>query len=177
MAMFSKRPVALAHLSDEQAASALSKHFGNIVEAAKELGVDRKDLRRLTWSNPAILDAAHERMELFILVRRSEVMTGLWSEVGSVRRRAIDRIAANPGLFAEMGSAWDLLTPAPRVRHSGPSDAERAQAAIERELAAEWELERAAEGEREAALERALEQERSEVMVERPPLRRRPRRL
>ena len=67
MAMFSRRPASLAHLSDEAAARALSKHFGNIVEAAKELGVDRKDLRRLTWSNPAILDAAHERMEFVCL--------------------------------------------------------------------------------------------------------------
>ena len=68
----------------------MSKHFGNIVEAAKELGVDRKDLRRLTWSNPAILDAAHERMSLFIFVQRDEIMRGLNSRVASVRRRAVD---------------------------------------------------------------------------------------
>ena len=99
MAMFSRRPASLAHLSDEAAARALSKHFGNIVEAAKELGVDRKDLRRLTWSNPAILDAAHERMSLFIFVQRDEIISGLDSKVASVRRRAVDRMVANPALF------------------------------------------------------------------------------
>jgi hypothetical protein len=62
MPFIPKRPAALAHLSDEAAARALSKHFGDVVEAAKELGMDRKDLRRLTWHNPKILDAAHERM-------------------------------------------------------------------------------------------------------------------
>ena len=96
MAMFSRRPASLAHLSDEAAARALSKHFGNIVEAAKELGVDRKALRRLTWSNPAILDAAHERMSLFIFVQRDEIISGLNSRIASVRRRAIDRMGANP---------------------------------------------------------------------------------
>ena len=102
MAMFSRRPASLAHLSDEAAARALSKHFGNIVEAAKELGVDRKDLRRLTWSNPAILDAAHERMSLFIFVQRDEIMSGLNSRVASVRRRAVDRMVANPVLFGHL---------------------------------------------------------------------------
>lgn len=56
MPFIPKRPASLAHISDEAAARALSKHFGNIVEAATELGVDRKDLRRLTWHNPRILE-------------------------------------------------------------------------------------------------------------------------
>ena len=68
MPFIPKRPPSLAHLSDEAAARALSKHFGDVVEAAKELGVDRKDLRRLTWHNPRILDAAHERMSLLFTI-------------------------------------------------------------------------------------------------------------
>src|SRR4249920_3608583 len=107
-----KRPASLAHLSDEAAARALSRCFGDIVEAARELGVDRKDLRRLTWSNPAILDAAHERMSLFIFVRRDEIMSGLRSKRGSVRRRAVDRMVANPALFGHL--QHPLLTPVPR---------------------------------------------------------------
>jgi hypothetical protein len=39
MAMFSRRPASLAHLTDEAAARALSRHFGDFVKAAKELGV------------------------------------------------------------------------------------------------------------------------------------------
>jgi hypothetical protein len=35
-----KRPPALAHLSDEAAAWALARYFGDFVRAAKELGVD-----------------------------------------------------------------------------------------------------------------------------------------
>jgi hypothetical protein len=75
--------------------------------------------------------------------------------------------------FAGAGSALDLLIPAPRARKARGSDgfveAERARAALEREVAAERDVERAAEREREAAAERAREQERSEVMVERRP--------
>jgi Bacterial regulatory protein, Fis family len=53
------RPPALAHLSDEAASIVLAKHFGDVVKAAKELGVDRRALRRLTWHNPRILTAPH----------------------------------------------------------------------------------------------------------------------
>jgi hypothetical protein len=66
MPFIPKRPLSLEHLSDDAAARALSRHFGDIVEAAKDLGVNRKDLRRLTWHNPGILHAAHERMSLFV---------------------------------------------------------------------------------------------------------------
>ena len=91
-----KRPPSLEHLSDERAARSLSKHFGNIVEAAKELAVDRRDLRRLIWHNPRILDAAHERMELFLDHTWGEAVCGLDSRRASVRQRAADRIFAHP---------------------------------------------------------------------------------
>jgi hypothetical protein len=176
MAMFSKRPASLAHLTDEEAARVLSKRFGDVVKAARDLGVDRKILRRLIWSNPAILAAAHERQELFIIVRRDELMGKFMSKVASVRDRAAAQLCGNPVLrepFAGAGSSLDLLTPAPRVRKTRGSDvfveAERAHAIVDRELAAERDMERAAEREREAAAERAIEQGRSEVMVERRP--------
>jgi hypothetical protein len=166
MAMFSKRPAALVHLSDEAAARALSKHFGNVVEAAKELGVDRKDLRRLTWSNPAILDAAHERMSLLIFVQRDEIMSGLASKVASVRRRAIDRLGANPGLFGDLNHpAFALLAPAARTRGPRLLVEDEGKAAAAEEARLELEREAAAELEREAADER----ERAEVMAERRP--------
>lgn len=171
MAMFSKRPPSLAHLSDEAATRALSKHFGNIVEAARDLNVDRKALRRLTWSNPAILDAAHERIDWFIMARRSELMSDLGSKVWRVRRRAADEILANSVLFnSSLHPALSLLASAPRAR--GPrlvktvaaSDVEKARVALEH-LEYEAAAERAVERERE----RLLEQERGELMVERPP--------
>jgi hypothetical protein len=47
MAMSSRRPASLAHVSDEQAARALSRYFGNIKKAAEDLNVGCGDLRRL----------------------------------------------------------------------------------------------------------------------------------
>jgi hypothetical protein len=166
----------LAHVSDEQAARALSRQFGAIKKAAEDLGVDPKHLRRLVWSNPGILDAAHERMSLFAFFRRDEVMSGLVSNAASVRRRAVDRMFANPGLF---GDLQHPLLPAARPRR-GPSAEARAQLArerLDREAAAELERERAIEREREAAAEREIEDERRRkreatatvVAISRPP--------
>lgn len=174
MPMFSKRPAALAHLSDEAAACALSKHFGNIVEAARDLGVDRRDLRRLTWSNPAILDASHERQALFIDHMWSEAVAGLDSRSARVRMRAVDRIFAHPRTIGHpFASSLAAFAPAPRARGPRGSnnfvEAERARASVDRELAAERDMEQAIEREREAAAERALERERVEVTVERRP--------
>jgi hypothetical protein len=174
MPFIPKRPAALAHLSDEVVARALSKRFGNVKRAAEDLNVDCKDLRRLTWNNPAILNAAHERMRLFIFVRRDEIMRGLLSKVGSVRRRAIDRMAANPALFGDLDHPLSaLLTPARRSRghsHSAAVDkadeARLARERLEREAAAELAREREIEGDR--LRERERERERIEVMVERP---------
>jgi hypothetical protein len=174
MAKFSQRPASLAHLSDEQATRALSKHFGDIVKAARDLGVDRRALRRLTWSNPAILDAAHERMELFVDHMWDEAVRGLDSKRASVRMRAVDRMFAHPRMIGHpFAGSLALFAPAPRARAPrapNPSAAvERARLRLEREASAERERERAAEREREAAVERAAERERSEVMVERRP--------
>jgi hypothetical protein len=81
-----KRPPALNHLSDEAASIVLAKHFGDVVKAAKELGVDRKDLRRLTWHNPRILNAAHERMELFRIGVKSKILEAVYSPHAKRRR-------------------------------------------------------------------------------------------
>jgi hypothetical protein len=151
MAMFSRRPPSLAHLSDEAAARALSKHFGNIVEAAKELGVDRKDLRRLTWSNPGILAAAHERIDLFVITMRSELVSQALHGSSRVRQCAIDRMYKIAGIpdhpigKAFAGLSLGLLARAPRARSVVEEKAAEARAALEREAAAELELERAVE--------------------------------
>ena len=159
MAIFSRRPASLAHLSDEQAARALSRRFGAIKKSAEDLGVNPKHLRRLIWSNPAILDAAHERQTLFASVRRDEIIRGLHSKAASVRRRAVDRMFANPWLF---GDLQHPLLPAARPRR-GPSAEARARLArerLEREAAAEIERERVLERAREMAAELARERER-----------------
>jgi hypothetical protein len=74
-----KRPPALAHVSDEAASIVLARRFGDFVAAARDLGVDRKALRRLTWHNPRILNAAHERMDLFHSLVKSKIIAALYS--------------------------------------------------------------------------------------------------
>jgi hypothetical protein len=152
----------------------LSKHFGDVVKTAKALGVDRRDLRKLIWHNPKILDAAADRQELFIEHMWSEAVRGLDSRSARVRQRAVDRLFAHPrAIDHPFAGGLSLFARAPRPRGPrGPNifvEAERARAAHDRELAAERDVERAAEREREAAVKQALEQERVEVMVERRP--------
>jgi hypothetical protein len=85
------RPPALAHLSDEAASIVLAKHFGDVVKAARELGVDRTDLRKLTWHNPRILKAAHERMDLFRIGVRSKILEAVYSRSAKRRRWGLTR--------------------------------------------------------------------------------------
>ena len=173
MPMFSRRPASLAHISDEAAAKALSRHFGDMVPAAKDLGISAPELRRLTWANPAILDAAHERMSLFVFCRKDEIMRGLHSRRASDRRRAVDGMAANPGLFGDLTNnpAFALLAPASSVRGSKHvAAAEKARVAREclsREVAAEAAAERDREAELERDREAAAEREGAAVMVDR----------
>jgi hypothetical protein len=56
------RDLDLVHVS-----RTLAKHYGYIPTAARELGILPKDLRRLTWAKPHILDEAHEGMELVVI--------------------------------------------------------------------------------------------------------------
>jgi hypothetical protein len=169
MAMFSRRPPSLAHLSDEAASRALSKRYGDIVAAAKDLGVDRKDLRRLTWSNPAILAAAHERIDLFVITMRSELVSQAMHGSSRVRQCAIDRmyrVAAIPDhpvgkAFASL--SLGLLARAPRGRsvvEAERVEVEKAEAALEWEAAAELEREREAEVEADRRREREDEERR-----------------
>ena len=168
MAMFSRRPPSLAHLSDEAAARALSRRYGDIIAAAKDLGVDRKDLRRLTWSNPAILAAAHERIDLFVITMRGELVSQVMHGSSRVRQCAIDRmyrvaaIPDHPIGKAFAGLSLGLLARAPRVRSVVEvevvgAEAEEGRAALERE--AEADRQREFQREREAETEIRLERE------------------
>jgi hypothetical protein len=163
-----RRPPVLAHLSDEAAARALSRHFGDMVVAARDLGVDRKALRRLTWHNPRILNAAHERIELFRLGVRCKIMDAVYSRSAKRRRWGFD---------AMFDSCEFRDHPFASARWAAPAQRERAKKVVEARLVLEQEAaaELAREREREAAAERerevaaAAERERVEVMVERCP--------
>jgi hypothetical protein len=138
-----KRPPALKHLSDEAASIVLAKHFGDVVKAAKELGVDRKDLRRLTWHNPRILKASHERMELFRIGVRSKIIEAVWSRSAKRRRWGFDAIFDSYE-FRDQVADYALLAPAPRQRAKA-AQPDHGQVVLEREAAAELEREYAVE--------------------------------
>jgi hypothetical protein len=162
--MFPPRPSSLAHLTDDEAARSLSRRFGDIAAAAKDLGVDRTDLRKLTWSNPAILDAAHERQAMFLDRVWDEATAGLTSKSARVRERAVDRLCAHPRMLGSpFASGLSVFARAPRAR--GPRPGDRGKAAAE-EARLELERQAAAEQSFEQERERALEQERVEP---RPP--------
>jgi hypothetical protein len=136
------RPPVLNHLSEEAASAVLAKHFGDIVKAARELGVDRKDLRKLTWHNPNILNAAHERMELFRIGVKSKIIQAVLSKSAKKQRWGVDALCESYEFRDQLLASNLLLAPAQRERAPVVVDA---QLVLEREAAAELERERAAE--------------------------------
>jgi hypothetical protein len=148
-----ERPPSLTHLSDEVASTVLDKHFGNFVKAARELNISRTDLRKLSWHNPRILNAAHERMDLFRSGVRSKIMEAVWSRSAKRRRWGFDAMFDSYEFRGQSSDpAWLMLARAPRPRAKAP-EVDNAQLVLEREAAAELERERVAEFERELAFE------------------------
>ena len=155
-----KRPPVLAHVSDEAASIVLARHFGDFVVAARELNVDRKDLRRLTWHNPRVLNAAHERMELFHIGVKSKILEAMYSCSAKRRRWGFDA----------MFDSYEFRDhPLASARWAAPAQRERAKKVVEAQLVLAQEA--AAELERERAAERRREQEGAEIVadIEPPP--------
>jgi hypothetical protein len=115
-----KCPAGCDHLDFELVSRTLAKHFGDVVQSAKELGVSRADLRRLTWHDPKLLDLAHEEMELVVLRARGELIKALDSEDPKRRMWAAD------GILASHLAKDHPLGPAPRgaaaVRINAPRE-------------------------------------------------------
>jgi hypothetical protein len=143
-----KRPPALAHVSDEAASIVLARHFGDFVAAARDLGVDRKDLRRLSWHNPRILNAAHERMDLFHGRVKSKIIEALHS--GSAKRRRWAADAMFDAIeFSDSPFASARVAPPPRPARVAAG----VRLVLGREAAAELARERVAEVEADRRLE------------------------
>ena len=170
-----KRPPALAHLSDEAASVALQRHFGDFVAAAKDLGVKRTDLRKLSWHNPRILRATHERMELFHSGVKGKIIAAICSPSAKRRRWGYDAMAdAIEFRDSPFASARAPLPPSPARVAAGVRLI--LQQKVEAELARERESEIEADGRREqegAGLEVEFEtsrrQERETVVARRSP--------
>jgi hypothetical protein len=156
------RPPALAHLSDEAASIVLAKHFGDVVKAAKEFNVDRKDLRKLTWHNPRILNAAHERMELFHIGVKSKILEAIYSPSARRRRWGYDA----------MFDSYEFRDhPFASAKWFAPAPCERAPAVVDDQLGLEREAAAELERERDAELEGDRRRELGEMVAEIEPLR------
>jgi hypothetical protein len=170
-----KRPEALAHLNDVDAAIALSRSYGDVVVAAKALGVSAPDLRQLTRHNPQILEAASDRVQFFILSQRCTLMRGLRHPSRRVQARAMDLIGqftsvpGHPLSFGAPDSELAYWAPVARKTKRGPRQrstlafeaGEKAAAAAERERLA-YEQEVAAENARYAEQEQEYERRREQ---------------
>lgn len=156
------RPPALTHLSDEAASIVLARHFGDFVAAARELGVDRKDLGQLTRHNPRILKAAHARIELFRIGVRSKIMEAMYSPSAKRRRWGIDAMSDSYEFrdYPFANARWSEPAQRERVAKAG-----RARLILEQEAVAEQERERILEREREREREAAVERDREAAVV------------
>jgi hypothetical protein len=68
-----KPPASCADLDLAVVKRVLTKHYGDIPRAAKELGVSGPDLNRLTWAKPKLLEEAE--------LERMGVIARAWSEL------------------------------------------------------------------------------------------------
>jgi hypothetical protein len=147
------------HVSDEAASIMLARHFGDFVAAARELGVARKDLRKLTWHNPRILKASHERMELFRIGVKSKIIEAVYSPSAKRRCWGYDALCDSYEFRDSLLASAGLLAPAPRERSAPVAPIVDARLVLEQEAAAELEREAEIDRQRELELERTREAE------------------
>jgi hypothetical protein len=69
----SEIPAACADLDLARVSRVLAKHYGDIPASARELRVPAPDLRRLTWTEPRLLEKAEDRC--------GEVVARVWGEL------------------------------------------------------------------------------------------------
>jgi hypothetical protein len=92
MPFIPKFPEACRHLDLAVVSLTLAKHRLDICGAAKELGVHRTDLRKLTWHNPKLLDGAKEAIELYAARCTGLMIEELHSSERWRRRRAREQL-------------------------------------------------------------------------------------
>jgi hypothetical protein len=152
-----KRPPALAHVSDEAASIVLAQRFGDFVAAARELGVKRTDLRRLSWHNPRILRAAHERIELFHIGVKSKILEAVYSRSAKRRRWGYDA----------MFDAYEFRdSPFASAKWFAPASREQAAKVVDARLVLALEATAELEREQAAELEGDRRREREEIVVD-----------
>jgi hypothetical protein len=118
MTFISKFPPGCARLDLRRVAEVLTKHRADICAGAKELGVSRTDLRRLTWHDPKLLHGAYEAIDLYAIRCQSLMIQELSSPRRRIRERATDQILAS-----SLAAGHPLATapaPKPMVKSNKP---------------------------------------------------------
>ena len=154
MPFIPKFPPGCAHLDLKEVERVLVRHRANINEAARELGVSRTDLRKLTWHSPKILEEALIWCGVYVNRCNGLLIEALHSKSRRRREWASDKILSSSMAYG------CLFARAPSVRRR--LGVYTGQARVEWEAAAELELERAAglEG------DRRREQEGEEIVID-----------
>ena len=148
MPFIPKLPPGCAHLDLKEVERVLIRHRANISEAAKELGVSRTDLRRLTWHNPNILEEALVWCDVYVNRCNGLLLDALHSKSRRRREWASDKILSSSMAYGHpfASARWAPPTQRRLGIYTG-------QARAERQAADELERERVAEFERELAFE------------------------
>ena len=119
MPFIPKFPEACRCLDLDLVRRTLTKHRLDICAAAKELGVNRTDLRRLTWHDPKLLDEAREVCDLYVIRCRSLMIEGLFSSNTRKREWAVDQILSS-SLAVGHPMATVSRAPRPKVKSNRP---------------------------------------------------------
>jgi hypothetical protein len=90
-----KVPASCAYLDLAKVERTLTKHFGDIAAAARELRVSGSDLRRLTWAKPELLEEARDQCEVFVARAWSELITAVYSDDPHRQMWAADKILSS----------------------------------------------------------------------------------
>jgi hypothetical protein len=96
-------PESLRHLDLTVVGRALVETEGNVTAAAKKLGVPSHELRRLTWSVPALMDVALELAERMIDAAESRLREALESDDPGRRLTAAMFVLSKHRLARERG--------------------------------------------------------------------------
>ena len=96
-------PESLRHLDLTVVGRALVETEGNVTAAAKKLGVPSHELRRLTWSVPALMDVALELAERMVDRAESRLREALESDNPGQRLSAAMSILSKHRLARERG--------------------------------------------------------------------------
>jgi hypothetical protein len=115
-----KMPEACRDLDHDLVRRTLTKHRLDICAAAKELGVERTALRRLTWHDPKLLDEAMEVCDLYVIKCNSRIIQGLYSPNRQRRERAVDQFFSSSMAYGSPMATALARAPKPRAKSNRP---------------------------------------------------------